>query len=160
MVALRKTSSVALVLLSLGCATTPPVHGHGCLGRPEPEVHLPDGTTVPWPSLLAPQGTTVVVFATLWCEICRRERPAVEAWARAHQPSLRTVYVFSGGELPKAIEQIQALHLDTAALTIVVDADGQLADRYGIQSTPTLLVLGAQGQVLSTVHRFASLGLD
>jgi hypothetical protein len=81
-----------LSLLSLGCATThsmpPPVS--------ELKVRLLDGQVVSWPSLWAPDGTTVVVFATVWCEICRHERPEVEAWARAHREPKRTVYVFSG----------------------------------------------------------------
>ncbi len=147
MVSLRKTTLVALALLGLGCATV-----QLSSSTPEPEVRLLDGTTASWPSLLDPQGHTLVVFATLWCDICRRERPAVEAWARTH-PSRRTLYVFSGGELPKTVEQIRALHLD-AALTVIVDADGRLADRYAVQSTPTLLLVGAQGRVLSTRHRF------
>jgi thiol-disulfide isomerase/thioredoxin len=155
MVGLRKIALVALAALSLGCATARTA-GVGA----EPDVRLIDGTTASWPSLLAPEGKTLVVFATLWCEICRRERPAVEAWARSHRESLRTVYVFSGGELSQAIEQIRALHLDTSALTVVVDADGRLADRYAVQSTPTLLVLGAQGRVLSTRHRFEPRDLE
>jgi thiol-disulfide isomerase/thioredoxin len=149
MVRLLNTSLAALALLSLGCATVPV-----STARPAPQVLLLDGTTVSWPSVLAPKGTTLVVFATLWCQICRRERPAVEAWARAHRLSQPTVYVFSGGELPKAIEDILALQLDTSALTVVVDADGRLADRYAVQSTPTFLVIGAGGRVLSTHHRF------
>jgi thiol-disulfide isomerase/thioredoxin len=155
MVALRAKSVAVLALLSLGCATV-----HASSAGPAPEVLLLDGTLAPWPSLLSSQGNTLVVFATLWCQICRRERPAVEAWARSH-PEQRTVYVFSGGELPKAAEDIRALHLD-AALTVVVDADGRLADHYAVQSTPTLLLLGAGGQLLSTQHRFdaPALGRD
>jgi thiol-disulfide isomerase/thioredoxin len=109
--------------------------------------------------LLAGQERKLVVFATVWCEVCRRERPAVEAWARTHRPALRTIYVFSGGEPSRAAEQIRAMHVDTGALTVVVDADGRLADRYGVQSTPTLLLVGRDGRALSTQHRFASVDL-
>jgi len=154
MVGLRKAFG-ALILLSLSCATA---HLQPAPAETEPEVRLLDGNSVRWSSLLGSEGGTLVVFATLWCEICRRERPKVEAWARAHQPSRRTVYVFSGGELPQAIDQIRALQLDTSALTVVVDAEGRLADHYAVQTTPTLLLLGAQGQVLSTQHRFDAIG--
>ena len=152
MVTARKASA-ALLLLAASCAT---VRAQPATVEAEPEVRLLDGTTVPWSSLFTPQGDTLVVFATLWCDVCRKERPAVEAWARAHRESRRTVYVFSGGELAKATDQIRALHLDTGALIVVVDADGRLADHYAVQTTPTLLVLGPQGQVLSTHHRFAA----
>ena len=151
--------AVVLALLCSSCAAV-----QALPAGPAPDVRLLEGSTVSWSSLLEKrqdgQGTTLVVFATLWCDICRRERPAVEAWASAHRESHRTLYVFSGGELPSALEQIRALHLDTTALTIIVDADGRLADHYGVRSTPTLLVLGAQGRVLSTSHRFATLDLN
>jgi thiol-disulfide isomerase/thioredoxin len=151
-------SPLTLAVLLLGSSCTATIQA-----RPEAsdlEVPLLDGTIAPWSSVVGDQGTTVVVFATLWCEICRRERPAVESWARSHKPSHRTVYVFSGGQLADATAQIQSLHLDTSSLTVVVDADGKLADHYGVESTPTLLVLGAQGQVLSTFHRFDALELN
>jgi thiol-disulfide isomerase/thioredoxin len=154
----------AVLLLETGCATAGPAPaGQDGLASPtgaEPEVRLLDGSLARWSSLLAAQGETLVVFATLWCEICRRERPTVEAWARAHQGSQRSIYVFSGGELPTAVDQIRALHLDTTALTVVVDADGRLADHYAVEATPTLLLLGAQGRVLSVQHRFKALNLN
>lgn len=151
-----RTASLSLLLLGLSCATAHSQPAVPSQAETEPEVRLLDGTRVPWSSLLESQGGTLVVFATLWCEVCRRERPAVEAWARAQHELRRTVYVFSGGELAKATDQIRALHLDTSALTVVVDADGRLADHYAVQTTPTLLWLGTQGQVLSTHHRFAA----
>jgi thiol-disulfide isomerase/thioredoxin len=156
MVTLRTASATALIaLFSAGCAGNTQVAPAGS----DLQVSLVDGTTASWSSLVAAQGRTVVVFATLWCEICRRERPAVEAWARDHRSDQRTIYVFSGGELPDATQQIKKLGLDPSAFTVVVDADGRLADHYGVESTPTLLVLGAQGRVLSTAHRFEQLDL-
>lgn len=154
MVAARTRTWTASLCLAASCAGAPVAPG-----SPAPEVLLLDGSRVPWPSLLGPRDATLVVFATLWCEVCRRERPAVTAWARAHQGSHRTVYVFSGSELPGAVEQIRALHLDPA-LTVVVDSDGRLADRYAVQSTPTLLVIGADGRVLATAHRFEAVHLE
>jgi thiol-disulfide isomerase/thioredoxin len=157
MVGSAKKVLSALLLLGSSCATTTPKQMPG----PVPEVLLLDGSTVPWQTLLAPQDTTtLVVFATPWCEICRQERPKVEAWARAHRPPKRTVYVFSGGELPGVMDQVRAYQLDSTALTVVIDADGRLADHYAVQFTPTLLVVGAEGRVLSTYHRFGEVHLD
>jgi thiol-disulfide isomerase/thioredoxin len=156
MVGSVKNALSALLLLGLSCATTTPRQSPD----PAPAVLLVDGSTVSWQSLLGPQDSTLVVFATTWCEICRQERPKVEAWARAHRPPKRTVYVFSGGELPGVMEQVRAFQLDNSALTVVVDADGRLADHYSVQFTPTLLVLGAEGRVLTTCHRFSEVHLD
>lgn len=135
------------LLLVMACASVRPSPGSAA-----PEVALLDGPAAPWTSLLAGQPRTLVVFATVWCEVCRRERPEVEAWARAHQPR-RTIYVFSGS----AAGQVRALPLDRRDLTVVVDADGRLADRYAVQATPTLLVLDPAGRVLASSHRFAGL---
>ncbi|HUB08904.1 MAG TPA: TlpA disulfide reductase family protein [Myxococcales bacterium] len=147
MVRLTTPLLAAWLALGLGCASVRLAPA----GAP-PDVRLLGGRVVPWASLLAPQGTTLVVFATLWCEICRRERPAVQAWARAHPH--RTVYVFSGGEPAQAAQEIRGLHLDPSALTVVVDADGRLADHFGVEATPTLLLLDPSGHVIATSHRF------
>jgi len=156
MVAPAKRAVSGLLLLGLSCASVPPAPPAAAA----PEVRLLDDRVVPFPSLLAAQGNTLVVFATPWCEICRQERPDVEAWARSHCDPKRTVYVFSGGQLPGVTEEIRALKLDTNALTVVVDADGRLADYYAVQATPTLFVIGAQGRVLSSRRRFSSSDLD
>jgi thiol-disulfide isomerase/thioredoxin len=157
LVGIEKRSLWVLWLLSLGCATA----GRTPAAPAEPaEVRLLDGSQVSWPSLLATSGDTLVVFATPWCEICRRERPEVQDWARANRERIKTIYVFSGGKLPGVVDEIRSYHLDTDALTVVVDNDGRLADRYAIQATPTLLVLGPQGLVLSTQHRFEPKNLN
>jgi thiol-disulfide isomerase/thioredoxin len=162
MVAPRKRLATTVALLScasLGCATAAAISGQASSIDAPLTVQLLDGSTLAWPSLLASQDTTLVVFATLWCEICRKERPAVEAWARVHR-SARTVYVFSGSALPQVAALATARAVDTAALTVIVDADGKLADRYAVQATPTLLLLGSDGRVLATQHRFAALDLQ
>jgi thiol-disulfide isomerase/thioredoxin len=156
MVGRRKWAPCGWLLLTLSCASSAPAP----VTSSAPEVRLLDGRRVAWPTLLDSQGSTLVVFATLWCQICRRELPEVQAWARAHREPKRTVYVFSGGEMPGVVDQIRALKLDETALTVVVDADGHLADYYRVQSTPTLLMLTVEGRVLSTQHRFKSLDLD
>ncbi len=156
MVGPRQKALGALLVIGLGCASV----GHQPSTTAVPDVRLLDGSVVSWSSLLVTQGDTVVVFATPWCEICRRERPEVEAWAKAHPDPKRTVYVFSGGELPGVAEQIRALHMDDTGLTIVLDPDGKLADHYAVQSTPTVFVLGPEGHVLSTQHRFKAIKLD
>lgn len=152
------TRSAGLLLLAWalgGCAAAP----RGAVASPEGEVLLADGSRSSWATLLQP-GPTLAVFATPWCEVCRAERPAVVAWAEAHRGRARTLYVFSGGELPGALAQARALGLHRPELLVVVDADGTLADRFGVQATPTLLVLDAGGAVRSTHHRIAEVRLE
>jgi thiol-disulfide isomerase/thioredoxin len=144
------------MVLGLSCATTSPKPSVDA----SPDVMLLDGTNVAFPSLLAGDGNTLLVFATPWCDICRHERPQVVAWAQAHRDPKRTVYVFSGGQLPGVVDQIRALNLDTSALTVVIDANGRLADHFDVKSTPTLFVLGAQGRVLSSTNRFETVHFD
>jgi thiol-disulfide isomerase/thioredoxin len=145
----------ALALSGAGCATARSVSGSDRVDQ----VQLLDGPRVAWASALDPEKPTLVVFATLWCEVCRQERPAVQAWARAHQGQVRTLYVFSGGELPGVVAQIRAVGLDPSALTVVVDADGSLADRHGVEATPTLVLLGPGGGRLAVWHRIEAVQL-
>jgi thiol-disulfide isomerase/thioredoxin len=122
-------------------------------------VVLLDGRGVGWEELLAARDTTLAVFATTWCEVCRREQPAVEAWARAHA-AVTVVYVFSGDDLPTVLAVAARRQLGAGAVTVVVDADGRVADRYGITVTPTLLVLDRAGAEHAVHHRLEEVRVE
>jgi len=142
---------LTLMTLVVGCAPRP-------LRPPAPvELSLtrPDGTVVAWNALRASRRPALVVFATTWCEACRKERPALIRWAGDHHERLDTLYLFSGdddGEGTLA-RQVRALHLDTTAVTVLLDERGEVADAFKVTATPTLVMLDGEGRVTSTHHR-------
>jgi thiol-disulfide isomerase/thioredoxin len=144
-----------LLALLLGCAPRVPVPSVDSALRLE----RPSGEAVGWSALRATRRPALLAFATVWCGACREERPALTRWAQAHRAQLDTLYVFSGdseGEGGLA-QQVRALEFDTGAFTVLLDAHGELADAFGVSVTPTLLMLEADGRVLSTHHRVETL---
>ena len=86
--------------------------------------------------------STLVVFMTAWCEVCRHETPALTAWARAHQGGANpasVLVVISGSPAADVPRLAREHHLDPALLPVVADPDGTIADRFGITATPTMI---------------------
>lgn len=86
--------------------------------------------------------STLVVFMTAWCEVCRHETPALTAWARAHQGGANpasVLVVMSGSPAADVPRLAREHHLDPALLPVVADPDGAIADRFGITATPTMI---------------------
>ncbi|MFO0750843.1 MAG: TlpA disulfide reductase family protein [Myxococcota bacterium] len=134
-------SLMAMVLSCLGaCASGAAsrggeAHGDGLMAS----ASGPDGAAV-FDQVLASEPRTLAVFTTAWCDVCARESPALVAWARAHREKTRVVVVISGSSAAEAQRVAAKRALDPAAVEVVVDATGALADRYAVQATPTLIV--------------------
>ena len=81
---------------------------------------------------------TLFVFGTLWCDVCQKERPAVEAWARAH-PDTQVIYVLSGSAKADVDRFVAQQAFDLTVLKVFSDSNGRLADRHGVKRSPTLI---------------------
>lgn len=112
-----------------------------------------------WRSLLPTDRPTLVVFATTWCAACRREQPRVLQWARTQASAARVLYVYSGSSMDEVRGYLAQHRLasDAALLPLVIDTEGEVAARYAIRSTPTLIFLGRDGQVLGRYAGLAAL---
>lgn len=112
-----------------------------------------------WRSLLRAGRPTLVVFATTWCAACRREQPRVLQWARARASAAGVLYIYSGSSVDEVRGYLAQHHLarDAALLPVVVDVEGEVATRYAIHSTPTLIYLGPDGQELGRYAGLAAL---
>ena len=82
-----------------------------------------------------------------WCPICRTEEHSISRIS-ADWPVL-SVAMQSGD--PAAVQGV--LNRRQLAWHTAVDADGQIAKRYGLAAVPALVVVDAQGQI-----RFAEIG--
>lgn len=88
------------------------------------------------------RGTPVLVhFWATWCAICRLEQDTIERLAQRYV--VITVATQSGGA-----EEISA-YTREAGLTfpVLLDADGEIARRYGASAVPASFIVDGEGQI-------------
>lgn len=111
---------------------------------PLPELALHDLDDQPVAVQALEGKPTVINLWATWCEPCRREMPALER-AQRQMPGVRFVFA-NQGESAGAVRTFlaaQKLQLDH----VVIDANMQLAQYYGVRGYPSTLFLDAQGHL-------------
>lgn len=81
-------------------------------------------------------------FYASWCEPCRQDLPAVEAFARTH-PRVEVVPIDVGEPRPAVAAFASELRLSGVAL----DPDGLSRGFFGIEGFPTVVTIDPQGRV-------------
>lgn len=102
----------------------------------------------PYALPLHPERPMLVHFWATWCSICRIDEDGIAAIARDH-PETITVAMQSGSAAEVA------RHLATRGLhfSVVNDADGRIADTWGVHAVPASFILGPDGKI-----RFVEVG--
>lgn len=102
-----------------------------------------DGARLP----LAADQPVVLSFWATWCGPCKRELPALEAWAQAH-PEVQVVAVSTDqGARPRAIASMgRKLGLDT----VQIAHDVELATSLEVRSVPQWWLYGVDGGLRGT----------
>jgi cytochrome c biogenesis protein CcmG, thiol:disulfide interchange protein DsbE len=116
------------------------------MGRLAPDLTLPTLDGRPY-RLADDVGKRVVVlnFFATWCGPCRAEMPELERYQRRAGDSVRLVGV-DAQESPDLVRGFIAQMKTT--FPIVIDVDGSVLKRYGVDSFPTTVVIGANGQIV------------
>jgi thiol-disulfide isomerase/thioredoxin len=124
------------------------------VGRPIPAVEGRsfDGTPV---NIKADGRPKLIVFLAHWCPHCQREVPVVQAWLDANGMP-------AGVDLISVVTAIDPnrpnyppdawLAREHWSVPVIVDADGQIATRYGLTAFPFWVAVRADGTV---AHRVA-----
>jgi thiol-disulfide isomerase/thioredoxin len=119
------------------------------VGRPIPEVDGAsfDGAPVTIKSDGKPK---LIVFLAHWCPHCQREVPVVQAWIDAKGMPAGVVLI----SVVTAIDPNRPNYPPDAWLTrerwqvpVIVDADNQIANVYGLTAFPYWVAVGADGTV-------------
>ncbi len=145
----RVAAGVVLAATALATATAP-------ASAERPSILLPDGTPTTLERELATDRATLVVFSTLWCEICRRDAPDLHAWAVRNETRARTLVVLSGSGPEQVTLAVPDRHLFPPVVAIA-DPEGELADRFRVSATPTYILLDLAGEETSRATRRDSL---
>ena len=148
------TSRLAPVLLasslaigSFGCAGSPPQEEAVVPIDPAIEFSLNDLDGAPHP-ILDGRSPTILAFWATWCRPCRRELPELAALHAEFGERARFLGVLSGEE--KHVNEREARNLLAKAAVRypqLRDSDGKLSKTFGVKGTPTVVVLGPDGQL-------------
>ncbi len=118
--------------------------------RPAPAASLKllDGETV---ELAAHKGQDVVVldFWATWCVPCRQAMPQVERAVKAFRSKGVELYAVNVGESAEEVRRF--LEQVKPDITVALDPKGKVARRFGVESFPSLVIIGKDG-VVKTVH--------
>lgn len=93
-------------------------------------------------------GTPIVLnFWASWCHPCRKELPAIAAWAKAH-PDVQVIGVDYEDDVADARAFAKA---HDATWPMVVDADGRIGDAYRVPGLPATFLIDAQGRIVDRI---------
>jgi peroxiredoxin len=136
---MRRALLLFALLVPAGCAAPGAGSGAAPTDRaPDFTLTSLDGTTVRGASLWQ-ERPALLVFMTAWCASCREEVPRLNELARRH-----TVVAIDTGDSRAKVERMRA---ETGiACPVLLDA-GAVAGSYGIQSTPTCVLVGTDGTI-------------
>lgn len=106
------------------------------------EARLLDGSKV---SLDDYRGRPLLLqFWATWCPVCRLEQNSIDAIARDHQ-----VLTVSLDEM--TLSGLQAWMVEQGvSYPVILDVDGELAQRYGITGVPGSIVIDGRGDIRFT----------
>ena len=105
-------------------------------------------------SLLGQGQSVALVFWQTWCKPCLREMPDLVAADRRYSPRIRFYGIISGPD--KDVDEAKVKNI-VGRLGVrypqVRDRNLRLSRSFGVEGTPTIIVLGAGGSILYRGHR-------
>jgi len=119
------------------------------VGRPAPQVDGQsfDGAPI---RITADGRPKLIVFLAHWCPHCQREVPVVQAWidAKGMPAGVDLVSVATAIDPNRPNYPPDAwLAREHWSVPVIVDADGQIATRYGLTAFPFWVAVAADGTV-------------
>lgn len=93
-----------------------------------------------------------LLFWAEWCAVCRTEQHSIDRMQRDPDINLLLIATQSGSANEIQAE-LKARGLDWSML---VDEDGSLLSQYGLYGVPSFVILGKNGQIVSTQMGYTS----
>ncbi len=122
----------------------PPAYSIDTWAGPLPGFNLTDLEGKTWrPADFAGRAVLLNFWAT-WCEPCRAEMPALQQLADRH--GLEKLLVLAINFKEKPTQALRFVKSTGLTLPVLLDIDGQLAQRWGVKVFPTTLTIDSRGQ--------------
>jgi peroxiredoxin len=88
----------------------------------------------------------LLVFGTTWCPYCREEIPHIkEIYRQGKEKKLEVLNIYIN-EPEAKVATFAAKH--ELPYPVLLDKDGQVAERYQVRGVPTLVLLDRQGKIV------------
>lgn len=80
-------------------------------------------------------------FWASWCGICKLEQNSIEAISKDH--TVITIAMQSGN----ATDVTQYMNEHKLSFAVIIDADGDIAEQYGVSAVPASFIIDSQGKI-------------
>ena len=88
----------------------------------------------------------LLVFGTTWCPYCREEIPRIkEIYRQGREKRLEVLNIYINEQEAKVAAFAAKYELP---YPVLLDKDGQVAERYQVRGVPTLVLLDRQGKIV------------
>ena len=140
----------ALLLFLTSCSSPPATQNPAPRSDTDPIVFTDEfGKRHDLSEALARGASVTLVFWQTWCATCRAEGPDLARAADKYAGKIEFVGIVTG---PDSIVDTTEMQNISAQLALpypqIRDRDGSIAERFHVESTPTIIVLGRGGTVL------------
>ncbi|GJL59849.1 MAG: hypothetical protein NPIRA03_27060 [Nitrospirales bacterium] len=131
-----------------------PVPAASSVPAPEFQLRDFDGHTYSKNSL---QGRpTLLVFWAPWCRYCQMELPILSKFYQGNKPDQLQVLTVAFSDSLAHVEEYVTANPDTFIFPTAYDQDNEVAQAFGVNVTPTFVVMDAQGEMI-LAHRGAGI---
>jgi thiol-disulfide isomerase/thioredoxin len=88
----------------------------------------------------------LVHFWASWCTICREEKPTLDAFWEKHKDEDIVVLGLASFDTKEAMDESKLIAKPT--FTVLLDADGEIANAYKVSALPVSVLIGADGFIV------------
>jgi peroxiredoxin len=112
---------------------------------------LTDGVSRTFSSMLAPDKLNVLVFWSVDCPHCKAAMPKLNEWLKDHPEGMNVVSAARVTDDANQKRTAEYCRLSGFVFPTLVDKDLEIAGRYNVVSTPTVVIIRPDGVIDSTL---------
>ena len=105
----------------------------------------------PWHGLLDEDKLNVLIFWSVDCPHCRESLPAINEWLKQNPEGVNVVSCVSIADSAAMAKTREFCKLNDFRFPTLVDDDMSIGDLYGVTTTPTIVIMGPDGVVDSSI---------